>query len=71
MILLHITFFDYISIQNISGYETLKSNGLELIRDDSLRFEIITLYEYDYSILKKFEEEYENIMPFISWGSHN
>lgn len=49
---------DYISIQNISGYETLKSKGLELIKDDSLRFEIITLYEYDYNILKKFEEEY-------------
>ncbi len=49
---------DYISVQNISGYESLKSKGLELIKDDSLRFEIITLYEYDYSILKKFEEEY-------------
>ncbi|MFT5166045.1 MAG: hypothetical protein ACI8P3_001276 [Saprospiraceae bacterium] len=54
---------DYISIQNISGYESLKSKGLELIDDDSLRFEIITLYEYDYSILKKFEEEY-NEMQF-------
>ena len=52
---------DYISIQNISGYETLKSRGLELIKDDSLRLEIITLYEYDYSILKKFEEEYHEM----------
>lgn len=52
---------DYISIQNISGYESLKSKGLELIEDDSLRFEIITLYEYDYSILKKFEEEYNEM----------
>lgn len=52
---------DYISIQNISGYESLKSKGLELVEDDSLRFEIITLYEYDYSIVKKFEEEYNEM----------
>ncbi len=49
---------DFISIQNISGYETLKSRGLELLKNDSLRFSIISLYEYDYSILRKFEEEY-------------
>lgn len=52
---------DYISIQNISGYETLKSRGLEMIRNDSLRFDIITLYEYDYSTLRKFEEEYHEM----------
>ena len=49
---------DYISIQNIAGYETLKSKGLELIRNDSLRLKIISLYEYDYSVLRKLEEEY-------------
>lgn len=49
---------DYISIQNISGYESLKSKGLELLNNDSLRLAIISLYEYDYSILRKFEEEY-------------
>lgn len=52
---------DYISIQNVSGYETLKSRGLELIGNDSLRFGIITLYEYDYSTLRKFEEEYHEM----------
>lgn len=54
---------DYISIQNISGYEALKSKGLELIEDDSLRTVIISLYEYDYNVLRKFEEEY-NEMQF-------
>ncbi|MDG1333692.1 MAG: DUF6090 family protein [Crocinitomicaceae bacterium] len=49
---------DYISIQNTAGYETLKSRGLELIKDDSLRLKIISLYEYDYNILRKMEEEY-------------
>ncbi|MFT5183979.1 MAG: hypothetical protein ACI84C_001107, partial [Flavobacteriales bacterium] len=38
---------DFVSIQNKAGYETLKSKGLELIKNDSLRLEIISLYEYD------------------------
>ncbi|MGB7784524.1 MAG: DUF6090 family protein [Salinimicrobium sp.] len=49
---------DYISIQNTAGYETLKSRGLELIENDALRLEVISLYEYDYEILRKLEEEY-------------
>ena len=63
---------DYISIQNVSGFESLKSKGLELIENDSLRFEILTIYEYDYNILKKFEEEYnemqyqENYFEYIN-----
>src|SRR6056297_1186302 len=49
---------DFISIQNTSGYETLKSRGFELIENDSLRSNIISLYEYDYNSLRKLEEEY-------------
>lgn len=49
---------DYISVQNIAGYETLKSKGMELISNDSLRLQIISLYEYDYNTLRKLEEEY-------------
>ena len=49
---------DFVSIQNVSGYETLKSKGLELILDDSLRTKIISLYEYDYTVIRKLEEEY-------------
>jgi len=49
---------DYISIQNTAGYETLKSKGLELVQNDSLRLKIISIYEYDYNALQKFEEEY-------------
>lgn len=52
---------DFTSLQNRSGYETLKSNGLELIQNDSLRFELISLYEYDYYTLRKLEEEYEEM----------
>lgn len=49
---------DFITIKNSSGYESLKSRGLNLIANDSLRFEIISFYEYDLSIVEKFEEEY-------------
>lgn len=49
---------DFVSIQNTSGYETLKSRGLELLQNDSLRTKIISLYEYEYTTLRKLEEEY-------------
>jgi hypothetical protein len=47
----------YISIQNKSGYESLKSRGLELIKNDSLRTAIIKLYEQDYPFIMKLEEQ--------------
>ena len=47
----------YISIQNKSGYESLKSRGLEIIKDDSLRNNIIKLYEQDYPFIMKLEEQ--------------
>jgi|TARA_B110000093_G_C12876633_1_gene370052 hypothetical protein len=52
---------DFISIQNTAGYETLKSRGLELIKNDTLRLKIISLYEFDYQILRKLEEEYSEM----------
>lgn len=52
---------DFFTIQNNSGYETLKSRGLELIKNDSLRFDIISLYEYDYEALKIMEESYHEM----------
>jgi hypothetical protein len=52
---------DFVSIQNVAGYETLKSKGLELIKNDSLRLKIISLYEYDYNTLRKLEEEYSEM----------
>ena len=49
---------DFSSMQNSSGYQTLKSKGLELIENDSLRYDIISLYAYDFRTLKFLEEEY-------------
>jgi len=50
---------DVIVIQNRSGYESLKSKGLETVQSDSLRTMIINLYEVDYEISKKFNEQYQ------------
>jgi hypothetical protein len=52
---------DFINVQNIAGYAALKSRGLELVKNDKLREEIISLYEYDYNTLRKFEEEYREM----------
>ena len=49
---------DYISITNTTGYEMLRSRGLEVIRNDQLRSEIVNLYDFKYEIITKLEEEY-------------
>lgn len=55
---------DFISVQNISGYQTLKSKGLEIIQNDSLRTKILSLYENDYNSLRKLEEDYAELQFF-------
>lgn len=52
---------DYVSIQDRSGYESLKSKGLEFIHNDSLRLKIITLYDFDYEVIEKLEENYSEM----------
>lgn len=47
---------DNFSIMNVSGYESLKSRGLELIENDSVRLSIISLYEHNYQVIGKYEE---------------
>lgn len=58
---------DFVSIQNTAGYETLKSKGLELVENDSLRLKIIALYEYDYKTLQKLEEEYHEMQFALNY----
>ncbi|MDO5616658.1 MAG: hypothetical protein Q4G16_10735 [Cruoricaptor ignavus] len=48
-------FRNYTPIINKTGYESLKSNGLKTIENDSLRFKIIELYEYQYKVLETLE----------------
>lgn len=61
---------DFISIQNVSGYESLKSRGLEIIEDDSLRYQIIDLYEFDFKIISKLEEQYYEMQFQQNYFSH-
>jgi len=60
---------DFISVQNNSGYETLKSKGLEIVTNDSLRTEILALYENDYNSLRKLEENYSEIQFFKNYNT--
>ncbi len=52
---------DFVSIQNKSGYESLKSIGLDLITNDSLRLSIISVYDFHFEIIEKFEESYSEL----------
>lgn len=45
-------FRDYSPVINRSGYESLKESGLKTITNDSLRFQIIALYDYYYGIIE-------------------
>ncbi|MBO3698169.1 hypothetical protein [Roseivirga sp. E12] len=49
---------DYLSITNTTAYETLKSKGLEIITNEDLRNDIVRLYDFEYEILEKLEEQY-------------
>jgi hypothetical protein len=42
---------------NTSGYELLKSKGLDLVSNDSLKIAITNLYEYGYKYLQTWESE--------------
>ncbi|MBG6133694.1 hypothetical protein IWQ47_005166 [Aquimarina sp. EL_43] len=67
-----ILFRDYIPIINKSAYESLKANNLKIISTDSLRLQIISLYDYYYSIIEKLEydvpemKSYKNYFPRIN-----
>lgn len=58
---------DNTSIFNNSGYEALKSKGLEIIKNDTIRSQIIALYEKDYQILYKFEETFPATQLFDNY----
>jgi hypothetical protein len=49
-------FRDYTAVINGSGYESLKEAGLKTISNDSLRFQIISLYDYYYGIIQLLDE---------------
>jgi len=59
------------TLPNRSGYESLKSKGLELITNDSLRSQITTLYEFhlhnlvDFETKDDFNFQYHQFQPEV------
>jgi len=62
-------FRDFSPIINRSGYESLKSIGIKTITNDSLRFQIITLYEYHYNSIEKLEDNVNEMQSFQNYFS--
>lgn len=60
------------TLPNSSAYENLKSRGLEIVSNDSLRQQITKLYSFTYHNLIDFEKQddnsfqYEILMPEVS-----
>lgn len=57
--LLYTTIFPHFT-PNVSGFELLKSKGIEFISNDSLKLAITNLYEYGYKYLYTWESEQIN-----------
>lgn len=60
-------FRDYIPIINRSAYESFKSNNLKIISNDSLRLQIISLYDYYYSIIEALEYEVQEMKSYDNY----
>lgn len=58
---------DFTSIMNKSGYESLKSKGLEVVQNDSIRYSIIALYDYYYQLISKLEEQATEMQSFENY----
>jgi hypothetical protein len=57
----HVLLFDLLSIQHTAAYETIKAQGLESILDDSLRLHIADLYDFDFEVVQKMEDQYKPV----------
>lgn len=65
----YIAYRNYSPIINKTGYESLKETGLKIISSDSLRFQIIKLYDYHYNILEQLENKNEEMQDFKAYFS--
>ncbi|HMT54702.1 MAG TPA: hypothetical protein PKD16_16665 [Saprospiraceae bacterium] len=50
---------NFISVQNTSPFETIRSKGYNVIANDSLRRKMVKLYDFQYEMLEKIEEKYQ------------
>lgn len=49
---------DFVFNPQTSSFETLKAQGVNLIRNDSIRIRILRLYDFNYRTIEKVEETY-------------
>ena len=49
---------DYITVMHTTAYDALKSRGVDVVRNEELRSQIVQLYDFNYEILLKLEEQY-------------
>lgn len=61
---------NFVSIQNTAPFETIKSKGFNLISNDSLRKSMIKLYDFQYEVLEKLEENYEETQFYANEANH-
>jgi hypothetical protein len=61
---------NFVSIQNTSPFETIKSKGFNLITNDSLRQKMIKLYDFQYEFLEKLEEDYQETQFYSNESNH-
>lgn len=52
-------FRDYLFLPQTSAFETLKSKGIDLISNDSIRIGTQRLYDFYYQVLIRYESNYE------------
>lgn len=65
----YLVFRNYSPIINKTGYESLKGTNLKTISNDSLRFQIIKLYDYHYNIIEQLENHNEEMQDFKTYFS--
>lgn len=59
---------DYTFTPNTGAYETLKSRGVQLISNDSIRLDVISLYDFVFKSMVRMEEEEEAFEYFKSYA---
>jgi Leucine-rich repeat (LRR) protein len=63
----YVVFRNYSPIINKTGYESLKGANLKTITNDSLRFQIIRLYDYHYNIIEQLENVNVEMQDFKTY----
>jgi hypothetical protein len=63
----YVLFRNFTPIINKSGYESLKATNLKTIENDSLRSQIITLYDFHYKIIEKLEDNVLEMQDFNTY----